>query len=144
MENNHSRFFIIIIFCLLAIASSLPISVPMVNAQSFTSTSSQGTKTPILSTSTPSQTYTITVSPSVTPTTTLEPLPEITLQFPIPTGNSIPSIAPKSTDVTSTPYATAENLLLSINPRMKIIGILITALWLFLTGFLVIYIRQIK
>lgn len=129
---------------ILAITAALAISASAVNAQSYTPTSTQTTKTPILATRTPSQTYTITVSPSVTPTTTLEPLPEITLQFPASTNNSVPTVTPKSTDVTSTPNPMVGNLLLSINPRMKLIGILIAVLWLFLAGFLVIYIRQIK
>ena len=144
MVNLHNNSFYLLIICVLAITGSKPINIYALDISSVTPTGGLNTITPSKSSSTPSQTYTVTVTPSETPSPTLEPLPAITLLFPAPTNTPMITVTPHRTIVTSTPSPTDDNEFLSATPRTKALVIIIAILWLFLAGFLVIYIRQFK
>lgn len=144
MVNLHYNSLYLLIICVLVITGSQPIDIYTFDISSVTPTGGLNTSTPSKSSSTPSQTYTATVTPSYTPSPTLEPLPAITLLFPAPTITPIVTVTPNQSIVTSTPSQTDENELISVNPRTKALSIIVAILWLFLAGFLVIYIRQFK
>jgi hypothetical protein len=94
--------------------------------------------------STPTNTSTYTATPADTPTTTLQPLPVITLIFPISTETSTPTITPKSIYFTATSTPSAFENLSSLPSRVTLLLILIFVLWIILAGFLIIYVRQFK
>jgi hypothetical protein len=85
-----------------------------------------------------------TATPADTPTTTLQPLPVITLIFPISTETSTPTITPKSIYFTATSTPSAFENLSSLPSRVTLLLILIFVLWIILAGFLIIYVRQFK
>jgi len=92
----------------------------------------------------PTNTSTYTATPSDTPTTTLQPLPAITLIFPISTETSTPTITPKPIIFTATSTPSAYENLSSLPSRVTLLLILIFILWIILVGFLIIYVRQFK
>jgi hypothetical protein len=94
--------------------------------------------------STPTNTSTHTATPADTPTTTLQPLPVITLIFPVSTETSTPTITPKPIYITATSTPSAFENLSSLPSRVSLLLILIFVLWIILAGFLIIYVRQFK
>ncbi len=102
------------------------------------------TMTPSATSGTPAITETQTLTPTVAATTTLVPLPAITLIFPAPTETSTPTVTPLPIAIAQTPEPADGAPLLSLSPRFRVLIGLIILLWLFLVGFAVIYIRQLK
>jgi hypothetical protein len=98
----------------------------------------------VTGTSTPTQTFTSTLTPSASPTTTLIPLPVITLIFPASTVTSTPTITPEPPPVTKTPQPTNGAAIFPLSPRLQLLLIFIVVLWLFLAGFVIVYIRQLR
>ena len=144
MVNLYNNSLNLLLICVLVITGVQPINIFILDISTATPTSGLYSKTPPMTSSTPSQTYTATVTPSVTSTPTLEPLPAITLLFPAPTSTPISTVTPFQDTRTSTPSPTEDNVFLSATPRMKTLAIIIAILWIFLVGFIVIYIRQFK
>ena len=101
-------------------------------------------QTPTVPSSPPAQTYTPSGTPSITPTTTLMPLPAITLIFPAPTDTSIVTRTPKPALETPTPSPSDGSLIESVSPRMKVLSIILVIIWIILACFLVLYIRQFR
>ncbi len=101
------------------------------------------TNAPSSATATPAVTETPSPSPSVTATTTLVPLPAITLIFPAPTETTTPTVTPLPVAGTQTPKPT-DSATVSLSPRIRLLIGLIIVLWLFLAGFVIIYIRQFR
>jgi len=132
------------ITCVLAIARPQPIMNSFYDLSTATHTVDSLSRTPTATLSTPSQTYTPTITPSITPTTTLMPLPAITLVFPVPTSTSRVIVTPEPVLRTRTPNPTEETIYKSVSPRMKAITVALALLWLFLAVFVIIYIRQFK
>jgi hypothetical protein len=93
---------------------------------------------------TPTHTPTTTSTPSVTPTTTLLPLPAITLIFPVSTSTSTATITPKITYFAPTPTPSDLSDSSTLSPRFTLLFVLLIFLWIFLAGFVIIYIRQFK
>jgi hypothetical protein len=94
--------------------------------------------------STPTNTSTYTATPADTPTTTLQPLPVITLIFPISSETSTPTITPKPIYFTATSPPSAFENISSLPSRVTLLLILIFVLWIILAGFLIIYVQQFK
>jgi len=128
----------------LAIASPQPIMNSFYDLLTVTPTMDSLSQTLTATLSTPSQTDTPTVTPSITPTTTLIPLPEITLVFPAPTSTSQVTETPEPVLTTQPSNPNKESIYKSVSPRMKVIGFALALLWLFLAIFVIIYIRQFK
>lgn len=93
---------------------------------------------------TPSLTNTPSPSLSETPTSTLLPLPAITLIFPESTSTSTATRTPRPIIVTQTPNPPEGVEITQLSPRIRILAILLIILWLFLTGFVILYIRQFR
>ncbi len=94
--------------------------------------------------STPSLTITPSSIPSLSPTTTLMPLPVITLIFPESTKTSTATVTPEAQIGTGTPALSGDNDLFRLSPRLKALSIVLVFLWLILVGFLIVYIRQFR
>jgi hypothetical protein len=144
MISLFNTSFYLLIVCVFAIARPLPIMDSSYDLTAATPTIGSSSQTPTATSSTPSQTDTPTVTPSITPTTTLMPLPAITLVFPAPTITSSAITTPDTVQRTQTPNLTDESINKSISPRMKVITIALAFMWLFLAVFVIIYIRQFK
>ena len=143
INSFHSSFYLLIVY-VLAIAIPQPIMNSFYDLSTVTPTVDSFSQTLTATFSAPSQTDTPTLTPSITPTTTLMPLPEITLVFPAPTSTSRETETPEPALTTQTPNPTKESLHKSVSPRMKVIMLAIALLWLFMAVFVVIYIRQFK
>jgi hypothetical protein len=98
----------------------------------------------VTGTSTPSQTPTTTVTTTASPTTTLVPLPAFTLIFPAATMTNTPTISPKPLPATDTPQPKNGAAIFPLSPRLQLLAIFIVLLWLFLAGFVIVYIRQFR
>jgi len=119
-----------------------PVMASDVFQATITPTGGVVSQTQPLITSTPSNTYTPSATPSPTSTTTLMPMPPITLTFPASTKTSTATMTPQL--IIGTPTGSlAGSQDATISPRLRILVIILVILWLFLAGFLVIYIRQI-
>ena len=107
---------------------------------------SSGTSTagPTATQKTPLPTATVTQTPSATPTTTLAPLPALTLIFPALTATDTATSTPESIQTTETPIPTDGASILATPPRLRLLIIFMVFLWIFLVGFAIIYIRQIR
>ena len=93
---------------------------------------------------TPTQIFSPSATPSLTPTTTLMPLPELTLIFPAQTSTSTTVETPGQVSIPGTKNPSGEAEFNNLSPRIRILSILIVLLWLFLVGFVIIYIRQFR
>jgi hypothetical protein len=109
-----------------------------------TSTFSTNTQTTTAIPGTPTHTLTPSATPSNTPTAPLLPLPAITLIFPVSTNTSTSTNTPRPTLFTQTPIPSNLNTLSVYSPRFTLLFILLFFLWIFLAGFLIIYIRQFR
>jgi hypothetical protein len=83
------------------------------------------------------------MTPSDTPTTTLIPLPAITLIFPVSTPTPTATITPTPT-ASETPQPRENTGLNNLSPRFKLLAVLIALLWLILIGFAILFIRQYR
>ena len=92
----------------------------------------------------PTQTSTPSATPSDTPTTTLLPLPVITLVFPLATSPSAPTHTPTSIAITAASNTPVPEDLSSLPPRFPLLFILLFILWIFLALFIIVYLRQFK
>lgn len=130
------------IICLLAIGQSAQASAQFLGTG--TATSSQQASSPTSTLGTPLPTGTPTETPSMTPTTTLAPLPAITLIFPASTTTATATITPTVNLVTETPNPQDGLSIISLAPRIRALAILLVILWVFLAGFVIIYVRQFR
>jgi hypothetical protein len=144
MMNLSINTFYLFIAWVLVVTGHWPISSSFLENSSGPPAGSIFAQSTSIDSPTPTHTSTPTITPSITPTTTLEPLPPITLIFPASTRTTLPIITPKPANVTHTPLPTGDNYFSSISPRMKALVIVLVILWIFLAGFLVIYIHQFK
>ena len=113
-------------------------------AATLTPTARTGTPGPTETQGTPSQTFTPSATASQTPTTTLMPLPAITLIFPAATVTSTKTITPLPIPVTETPKPQDNAELLPLSPRLRVLLIFVVLLWIILAGFVILYIRQFR
>jgi hypothetical protein len=72
------------------------------------------------------------------------PLPAITLIFPASTNTSTVTITPVPVSITETPRPSGGDELFTLSPRVRLLIIMLVALWMFLAGFVIIYIRQFR
>jgi hypothetical protein len=79
-----------------------------------------------------------------TATTTLIPLPEITLIFPVSTPTPTATITPTLASPVETPQSLEQDGLKNLSPRFTLLAVLMAILWLILMGFVILYIRQFK
>jgi hypothetical protein len=100
--------------------------------------------TPTVTSGTPSQTYTPTTTPSPSATTTLIPLPVVTLIFPKKTPTPSPTITPTVIHEVEENQKSQESKVNFSSPRFRLLSVLVIFLWLILAGFLIVYIRQFK
>lgn len=126
---------IVLICCIFILFSSIATGSAVYAATTPTS----GSFTPQ-----PSVIYTPTDTPSVTPTTTLMPLPAITLIFPASTSTVTPTVTPEPIPFTSTPNPAVHAVLEELPPRIKVLLVFVSVLWIVLAGFVIIYIRQLR
>ena len=98
--------------------------------------------TPPTLTPSPGFTSTATITLSPTPTETLEPLPEITLLFPVftPTSTSTPTPEPAILEATLAAETAAQRQ--PLPPDVLWVGFVIVLLWLLLAGFLIAFLRH--
>jgi hypothetical protein len=108
------------------------------------STPGTATQSPTSAASTPSQSYTPAMTPTKTATTTLIPLPEITLIFPVSTPTPTATITPTLASPVETPQSLEQGGLKNLSPRFTLLAVLMAILWLILMGFVILYIRQFK
>ena len=97
--------------------------------------------TPPILTPSPGFTPTLTDTLTPTPTITLEPLPELTLLFPVfsPTATATPT--PEPTALAATQAAETQAARNPLPRDVQWVGFLVILLWLLLGGFLVAFIR---
>jgi hypothetical protein len=92
----------------------------------------------------PTQTATMLYTPSITPSTTLLPLPVITLIFPAYTTTNTVTATPQFSPTPETTQSIDKSKPSNLTPRLiLLVGILII-LWVVLAGFLVVFFRQLK
>jgi hypothetical protein len=103
-----------------------------------------GTTTPTSTQGAPTGSYTPSITPLATPTTTLVPLPAVTLIFPKITATRPPTVIPAPLPATETPPSAGEAAIITLSPRLRLLVILIIFLWIFLAGFAVVYIWLLK
>jgi len=144
MINSLNISMYMLIVYVLVIAGPQPINQSLMDLTTITPTGGGYSQTPTVTSSTPAQTYTPSVTPSITPTTTLMPLPAITLIFPAPTITSIVTETHKSALGTQTPSHSDGSKLESVSPRMRVLSIILVIIWIILACFLVLYIRQLR
>ena len=144
MINSLNISMYMLIVYVLVIAGPQPINQSLMDLTTITPTGGGYSQTPTVTSSTPAQTYTPSVTPSITPTTTLMPLPAITLIFPAPTITSIVTETHKSALGTQTPSHSDSSKLESVSPRMRVLSIILVIIWIILACFLVLYIRQLR
>lgn len=135
-------------------AVDLATATPTISLQSQTPAATSGTPahthTPTTTPSqtatsgTPTHTFTPSLTTSQTPTTTLKPLPAITLIFPVSTSTFTATSTPLFATHAETPEPSVGADGQSILPRIQFLVIVLIALWLFLAGFLIVYLRQLK
>ena len=92
----------------------------------------------------PTQTITPAYTPSQTPTTTLMPLPAITLIFPAYTATTTVTANPQSSSISDTNTSQDNSDRSVYSQRLKLLIIVVIILWVVLALFLVIYFRQVK
>ncbi len=130
---------VLVLSCVVILATHQTIQAAVMAQQAGTST-----QTPSSTTVNPALTATPTPTYAPTATTTLVPLPAITLIFPAPTETSTPTITPDSIVITETPNPADGVESSPLSPRLKVLIGLIIVLWVFLIGFIVLYIRQLR
>jgi hypothetical protein len=72
------------------------------------------------------------------------PLPAITLIFPASTNTSTVTITPVPVSITEAPRPSEGDKLFTLSPRVRLLTIMLVVLWMFLAGFVIIYIRQFR
>ena len=103
-----------------------------------------GVAGPTPPTLTPFAGLTPTPTASIVPTATdtLEPLPEITLLFPVFTPTHTATPTPEPTVLAATQAALAGENRQPLPPEVQWVGFVIILLWLLLAGFLILFIRH--
>jgi hypothetical protein len=143
MKKNRFAIIILLDIFMLALFSQ-PILAEVANQTTVTATSGTNTLTPTKTSGTPSSTFTPSSTPSNTPTTTLVPVPVITLIFPVSTNTPVATITPATNFINGTPTPLNTASTAQLSPRIKVLTIILVLLWLFLAGYLIIYIRQFR
>jgi hypothetical protein len=134
---------ILIFLCLIVVVFSLLVTTGEV--ANAANTPATGTTQPSVTQGTPAPTFTPTgTPPTSTPTTTLMPLPAITLIFPAQTSTATPTLTPKPTLTAETTDPSGTTDLVPLAPRLKVLIGFVIALWVILTAFVIIYIRQLR
>ena len=144
MINSINIHLYVVIISLLAFASPKALIDSLFDLNTITPTVSIRTQTQTGTEYPPSETETPSVTPSLTPTTTLMPLPEITLVFPAPTRTPHATETQKLEVSTPTSTPSTDNIFMNISARTRVISIVVALLWLLLAIFIIIYIRQFK
>jgi hypothetical protein len=132
-----------IIFYMLVIAGPQPIIYQFLDLNTGTPTSGLISQTPITTPGTPTVTSTPGPTASYTPTTTLMPLPAVTLIFPQSTNTPTVTNTPNNSFDLMTPEPNSAGETTSVPPRLRILSIVLVFLWIFLVGYLIIFIRQL-
>jgi hypothetical protein len=144
MKNSINIHLYVLIISLLVFTSPRSLIDSLYDINTVTPTISIRTQTQTGIENPPSETETPSVTPSLTPTTTLMPLPEITLVFPAPTRTPHATETQKLEVSTPTSTPATDNIFVNISSRTRVISIVVALLWLLLAIFIVIYIRQFK
>jgi hypothetical protein len=92
----------------------------------------------------PTQTATIPYTPSITPSTTLMPLPVITLIFPAYTATNTDTATSQFSPTPDTPQSIDKAKPSDMPPRLILLVGILVILWGIMAGFLIIYFRQLK
>ncbi len=140
--NRVTIYFLLVCVLLITGTQSIHAEVMYLPTQSITP--GTVTRSPTGPPLTPSHSSTPLMTPSMTATTTLIPLPEITLVFPASTPTPTVTITPTLLPYIETPKPVEEKGLNNLSPRVKLLVVLIAILWLILMGFAILYIRQFK
>lgn len=129
----------ILLLCLLTITAAWPVHAAVANqiTPPVTPSATGPTNSPTLTSS-------ATLTPSNTATTTLIPLPAITLIFPVSTPSPTATLTSTPAFTAETPQPQGNSGLNNLSPRLKLLAVLIALLWLILIGFAIIFIRQFK
>lgn len=130
-------------FCLLFVAQPKPQMKLAFNQASTPSTTALPTQTQLTIPGSQTPTSTPAYTTTITPTTTLIPLPPITLVFPAKTDTPTPTNTAINIREVQTPTPAPSENGDNISPRLRILFIILVLLWIFLAGYLVIYIRQL-
>ncbi|MFZ0535043.1 MAG: hypothetical protein WAM09_17885, partial [Anaerolineales bacterium] len=134
----------ILILITFIITPSQPVHAAIQYLATVTAPTDTTTQPPTETPGTPALTFTPSTTPSDTSTTTLMPLPAITLIFPASTNTSTVTITPVPVSITETPRPSGGDELFTQSPRVRLLTIMLVVLWMFLAGFVIIYIRQFR
>jgi hypothetical protein len=143
MKLSRITIYILLVY-LFFINAAQPVHAEVLFLATQSGTPGTVTQSPTRVSSTQSQTSTPSATPTVTPTTTLIPLPEITLIFPVSTPTPTVTITPTPALPVETPNPVEAGRLKNLSPRFKLLAVLISALWLILMGFVILYVKQFK
>ncbi len=134
----------ILFICTIVLISVRPIHAEVLYQAAQSGTPGTATQRPTNTSGAPSQTYTAAMTPSNTATTTLIPLPEITLIFPVSTPSATATVTLTPASPVETQQFSEESGFRNLSPRYKLLAVLIVILWLILIGFTILYIRQFR
>lgn len=134
----------ILLILISIIATSKPVQAAVNYLVTVTATSTSNIPYPIATLSTPLNSVTPSGTQTITPTTTLVPLPAITLIFPAPTSTA--RVTPTQESISNLDYTVSADVMgeNKISPRIQVLTVLMVILWLFLVGFVILFIRQFK
>jgi hypothetical protein len=142
---------LVILFCL-AVIYSQPARAGWLDTVNQSGISNAPYPSPTIATGTLQPTKSPTVGPSPTTsatptgtaTTTLIPLPEITLIFPIPSDTPTLTKTLFPVQLSQTPQPSENGVLDRLSIRFRYLITLLIILWVFLIGFAIIYVRQLR
>jgi hypothetical protein len=134
----------ILLICIFIIITTQHVQAAIMYLVTQSATAGTYTQSPTATSSTPSLTFTPSSTPTETPTTTLVPLPAITLIFPAPTNTSRSTITPVIASNINTAKPTEMVKVTNLTPRIKLLEIMVIGLWIFLVSFVIILIRQFR
>lgn len=147
-QYKSLHFLRIILFvlslCIFSLITAQKVNADNLYQSSGTDTASTGSPSVTQSTDNPVKSPTSSASPTITPTTTLVPLPVFTLVFPAPTNTSTATITPVIAATTSTPQLVLPNGNSNLSSRYLLLEVLLGCLWVILIVFAIFYIRQYR
>jgi hypothetical protein len=143
MKIKRATIYLLLV-CILIIAAAKPVHAAVQHLATQSGTTGTVTQSPTGPSSTPPQTFTPTMTPSKTPTTTLIPLPAITLIFPASTITPTATTPSTPQPAFGTVQAEKNSGLNGLPPRFRLLAVLIVILWFILIGFSILFIRQFR
>ena len=134
----------IIIFSVAALFGSLQLFDSKVQQVTTTPTGTVTTQITPGITETPGNTLTEIPNATISPTTTLMPLPAITLIFPAVTSTPTATITPDAHTIKQTPASGLSEGDMNLPPRIKVLNIAVIIIWLLLAGFMIMLVRHFR